>query len=142
MAICETLQNVASLPAAVARLAKYLRKNRDGKKKGGAYSVRLNIAPDVYSKSRPVDIGLNTCQLEEALRRAGELVSLCYFCGVSIRNRRVDAPMLSCLFPLVDLSDDLGSAREEEEESACFMGGNAGLPFFIRWSKENPPPRR
>ena len=104
--------------------------------------MRLHVAPDVYSKARAVDVGLNTCQQEEALKRAGELVSLCYFCGMKIRNKQVDAPTLACLFPLADLSDDLGTEREEEEESAGFMGGNAGLPFLIRWKKENPPPRR
>lgn len=132
---------LATLPEAVQKLAYYLRKNKDGKMhRGGAYSVRLQITTEEKLTAIRHDIGLNTSTPLEALKRAGELVALCHFCGLSISNRKVDAPLLASLFPLSDLSDDLGADREDEESG--FFGGNAGLPFLIRWPKDEPPPRR
>lgn len=132
---------IDSFPDAIAALAKYFRKNKDGKKRGGAYILRARVASDSCHKAKYVDVGLNACSIKEALKRAGELVSLCHFCGLVFRNRWIDADRIAAYFPLVDLSDDLGRGREEKEDSR-FLGGNAGLPFLLRWTKELAPPRR
>ena len=84
---------------------------------------------------RRYEFGLKTRYLAEAVKRAGELVALCFFCGVEITSKGVNAPALASLFPLSDLSDDIGRDREDEEKDR-FTGGNAGLPFLICWPKD------
>lgn len=123
------------LPQELQSLKPYLRINSAGKNgQAGTFFIRLSIAYNKVLASRRYEIGLKTRNLVTALKRAGELVSLCFFCGMEITSKRVNAPALASLFPLSDLSDDLGRDREEEE--AVFTGGNAGLPFFIRWASD------
>ena len=124
------------LPREVQALLPYLRMNGTGKRgQAGTYYLRLCIAAKKAFTPRRYDFGMKTRNLEKALKRAGELVALCFFCGMEITSRGVDAPALANLFPLSDLSDDLGRDREDE---CSFSGGNAGMPFFIQWASDTP----
>ena len=84
---------------------------------------------------RRYEFGLKTRYLAEAVKRAGELVAMFHFFGWLVASRHVDAPALASLFPLSDLSDVLGSDREEE---SSFYGSNAGMPFLICCPKDAP----
>ena len=128
----ETLE---SYPAAVKVLARYLKQNKTGiNGKDGTYRFRVSIAKERNLTARRYEFGLKTSNLAEAVKRAGELVALCFFCGAEITSKGVNAPALASLFPLSDLSDDLGKDRDDEEIDG-FTGGNAGLPFFIQWAR-------
>ena len=128
-------------PEEVRALARYLKQNKTGIcGKEGTYRFRVRIAKERNLTACRYEFGLKTSNLAEAVKRAGELVALCFFCGAEITSKGVNAPALASLFPLTDLSDDLGRDREDEEDDG-FTGGNAGLPFFIRWASDTPPHR-
>lgn len=127
----KTLKNY---PEAVQALAHCLKQNKSGVKgKAGTYRFRVLIAKNRAMTPRRYEFGLKTRYLAEAVKRAGELVAMFHFFGWLVASRHVDAPALASLFPLSDLSDDLGSDREEE---SSFYGGNAGMPFLICWPKD------
>lgn len=127
----KTLKNY---PEAVQALAHCLKQNKSGiKGKAGTYRFRVLIAKNRAMTPRRYEFGLKTRYLAEAVKRAGELVAMFHFFGWLVASRHVDAPALASLFPLSDLSDDLGSDREEE---SSFYGGNAGMPFLICWPKD------
>ena len=88
-------------------------------------------------KARRMEIGLSTGSITEAIRRAGEIVSLCYFCGYEIRSKNISPEKISSFFPIADLSDE----PIAEEADPGFIGGNAGLPFFINWASDTPARR-
>ncbi|MBE6418903.1 MAG: hypothetical protein E7031_02105 [Akkermansiaceae bacterium] len=121
---------VDMMPEEVQALGRYLRKHAPY-----MYNLRVVCAPDKVRKSKRVEVGLKTDIYKVALIRAAEFISLLHFCGWQIYSEDINAPALASLFPLSDLSDDLGSDREEEEQSP-FYGGNAGMPFLINWRKD------
>lgn len=127
-------------PEEVRVLSRYLKQNKAGIcGKDGTYRFRVRIAKERNLTARRYEFGLKTSNLAEAVKRAGELVALCFFCGMEITSRGVNAPALASLFPLSDLSDDLGRDREDE---CGFSGGNAGMPFFIQWASDTPAKSR
>lgn len=122
------------------RLKRYIRLNRRNKTKQeeASYCFRIMCAPDKAKKSVRYEFGLRTKDRSKALYRAAELVALLHFCGWVVYSKDIDAPALACLFPLSDLSDDLGTDRDDEEASG-FYGGNAGFPFLICWPYDSLP---
>lgn len=125
-------------PEEVRALARYLKQNKTGIcGKEGTYRFRVRIAKARNLSARRYEFGLKTSNLAEAVKRAGELVSLFHFFGWIVASRQINAPALASLFPLSDLSDDLGRDRDDEEITE-FAGGNAGCPFFIQWANDAP----
>lgn len=128
-------------PEAVRVLTRYLKQNKTGIcGKEGTYRFRVSIAKERNLTARRYEFGLKTSNLAEAVKRAGELVALFHFFGWIVASRQIDAPALASLFPLSDLSDDLGRDRDDEEITD-FAGGNAGCPFFIQWANDAPAHR-
>ena len=128
-------------PEEVRALARYLKQNKTGIcGKEGTYRFRVRIAKERNLSARRYEFGLKTSNLSEAVKRAGELVALFHFFGWIVASRQINAPALASLFPLSDLSDDLGRDRDDEEITE-FAGGNAGCPFFIQWASDTPPHR-
>ena len=123
------------LPDEVQALGRYLRKRPRNKRRADFFTVRLMCAPDKLQKARRIEAGLKTTVYHEALKRAGEFIALLHFYGWQIWSEDVNAPALARLFPLSDLSDDLGRDRDDKEPPG-FYGGNAGLPFWICWPKD------
>ena len=124
-------------PEEVRALAHCMKQNKTGiKGNAGTYRFRVRIAKNKAMTTRIYEFGLKTRCLAEAVKRAGELVAMFHFFGWIVSSRHVNAPALASLFPLSDLSDDLGRDREDEEECISFYGGNAGMPFFIQWAND------
>lgn len=135
----------AMLPDEVQALGRYLRKRTNNRRRTNLFTIRLRCAPDKLRKARTIETGLNTACYHLALRRAGEFIALLHFFGWQVYSEDVDAPSLASLFPLSDLTDDLGTDRDDEAPPG-FYGGNAGLPFLISWPKDaarqpKTPPR-
>lgn len=118
-------------------LEPYLRKKNRFK----GYSFRVQCAPDSITKAERIEFGLLTKNKGTATRRAAEVVAMLHFCGWIIYSKGVNAGHIARMFTLCDISDDLGSYRENETDPGA-RWRQCGMPFVICWPKAPRPLHR
>lgn len=108
----------------------YLRQNKSGKKgQSGSYSLRLLWVTNHNTKSRRVEIGLNTTDYEEALKRASVFLNGIYTLGGKFSNKIHIGSYKCDSVPLIDvITSKKDKIKQPSEDLPLFKFSMQFLP--------------